>query len=159
MNKPRMAVAAFAFSASAFVGLTALENYRPVAYMPTPDDVPTKGFGSTVNEDGSPVKMGETITVPKALSLTLRDVKKFEGAVKQCVKVPLHQYEYDAFVSLAYNIGSQAFCSSTLVRVLNEGRYAEACAQISVWNKQGKKVLAGLVNRRKHERAICEGLA
>jgi lysozyme len=154
MSKPRTAIAAFALSASAFVGLTVLENYRPVAYMPTPDDVPTIGFGTTEG-----VKMGDTITPPKALVRALSDVQKYEGAIKQCVKVPLHQYEYDAFVSFAYNIGSGAFCGSTLVKVLNEGRYADACAQISRWNKQAGKVLPGLVNRRKHERAICEGLA
>jgi lysozyme len=154
MSKPRLVVAAFTLSASAFVGLTVLENYRPVAYMPTPNDVPTIGFGTTEG-----VKMGDTITPPKALVRALSDVQKYEGAIKQCVKVPLHQYEYDAFVGLAYNIGSGAFCSSTLVKVLNEGRYADACAEISRWNRQGGKVLPGLVNRRKHERAICEGLA
>jgi lysozyme len=154
MIKPRMAIAAFSISASAFVSLTVLESYRPVAYMPTPDDVPTIGFGTTEG-----VKMGDTITPPKALVRALSDVQKYEGAIKQCVKVPLHQYEYDAFVSFAYNIGSGAFCSSTLVKVLNEGRYADACAQISRWDKQAGKVLPGLVNRRKHERAICEGLA
>jgi lysozyme len=50
-------------------------------------------------------------------------VAKFEGAVKQCVTVPLAQYEYDAYISLAYNIGPTAFCGSTLVRLLNAGDY------------------------------------
>jgi lysozyme len=154
MIKQRIAIGGMAMSALAFVAMTLQEGWAPVAYMPTPDDVPTIGFGTTEG-----VKMGDTITPPKALVRALSDVQKYEGAIKQCVKVPLHQYEYDAYVSFAYNIGSGAFCSSTLVKVLNEGRYADACAQISRWDKQAGKVLTGLVNRRKHERAICEGRA
>jgi lysozyme len=155
VSKPRIAIGGMAMSALAFVAMTLQEGWAPVASLPTPNDVPTYGFGST----GPDVKLGDTITPPKALVRALSDVQKFEGALKQCVKVPLHQYEYDAYVSFAYNIGSGAFCSSTLVKVLNEGRYADACAQISRWDKQAGKVLTGLVNRRKHERAICEGLA
>lgn len=151
-SSPRIVIAAVTLSASAFVGLALHENYRGTAYMPTPNDVPTIGFGTT---DG--VKMGDTITVPKALSRALTDISKFEGAIKQCVKVPLHQYEYDAFVSFAYNIGSSAFCSSTLVRKLNAEDYAGACAEISRWNRQKGKVLDGLTIRREQERAACEG--
>ncbi|MBE5527621.1 glycoside hydrolase family 24, partial [Laribacter hongkongensis] len=105
------------------------------------------------------VKMGDRITPPKALARALTDVQKFEGALKQCVRVPLHQYEYDAFVSLAYNIGSGAFCSSTLVRKLNAGDYAGACAEIDRWIYAGGKRLPGLVKRRAEERARCEGKA
>ncbi|MBE5528800.1 glycoside hydrolase family 24, partial [Laribacter hongkongensis] len=103
------------------------------------------------------VKMGDRITPPKALARALTDVQKFEGALKQCVRVPLHQYEYDAFVSLAYNIGSGAFCGSTLVRKLNAGDYAGACAEIDRWTYAGGKRLPGLVKRRAEERARCEG--
>ena len=103
--------------------------------------------------------MGDRITPPKALARALTDVQKFEGAPKQCVRVPLHQHEYDAFVSLAYNIGSRAFCSSTLVRKLNAGDYAGACAEIDRWVYAGGKRLSGLVKRRAEERARCEGKA
>ena len=86
-------------------------------------------------------------------------MQKFEGALKQCVRVSLHQYECDAFVSLAYNIGSGAFCGSTLVRKLNAGDYAGACAEIDRWVYAGGKRLPGLVKRRAEERARCEGKA
>ncbi len=152
MNVARTTIVALAFSAAGFVGLTLYEDYRGAAYIPVAGDVPTIGFGTTEG-----VKLGDTITPPKAMARALRDVQKFEGAIKQCVKVPLHQWEYDAFVSLSYNIGAGAFCGSTLVRKLNAGDYAGACAEIDRWNRAGGKVLRGLVNRRASERALCEG--
>lgn len=61
-----------------------------------------------------------------------------------------------AFVSLAYNIGTGAFCRSTVARRFNAGDYADACAAIEMWNKAGGKVFKGLVRRRADERALCE---
>lgn len=150
MQRPRITVAALVLSASAFVGIAVHEAYRENAYLDSVQ-VPTVGFGTTEG-----VKLGQKITVEAALGRALQDVGKFEGALKNCVKVPLHQHEYDAYISLSYNIGSGAFCSSTLVRLLNAGDYAGACAQISRWNKAGGQVLNGLVNRRKAERELCE---
>ncbi len=154
MIKPRTAIAAFALSASAFVGLAMLENYRETAYIPVPGDVPTIGFGTTGG-----VRMGDTITPPKALARALSDVQKFEGALKKCVTVPLYQHEYDAFVSLMYNVGAQAFCNSTLVKRLNAGDYEAACAEIRRWNRQGGKVSPGLTRRREAEYRQCMGIA
>ena len=148
----RILVAALGLSASGLVGLTAYEGYTDHAIIPIPGDVPTLGFGTTEG-----VKLGDRITPHVALARALRDVQKFEGAVKQCVKVPLHQYEYDAYIQISYNIGPQAFCGSTLVRLLNAGKYAEACAQISRWNKAGGREVNGLTIRREKERALCEG--
>lgn len=152
MNKARIAISALALSASALVGIAVHEGYSPVAYRPVPGDVPTVGFGTTEG-----VKMGDRIEPVQALTRKLADVQRFEGALKQCVRVPLHQHEYDAFLSLAYNIGPGAFCGSTLVRLLNQGQYAEACAQISRWTKFRGQDLPGLVKRRAEERAKCEG--
>ena len=152
--RTRQIAAALTLSASALVGITLHEGYRDTAYIPVPGDVPTIGFGTTEG-----VKMGDRITPLKALARALSDVQKFEGALKQCVRVPLHQHEYDAFVSLAYNIGSGAFCGSTLVRKLNASDYAGACAEIDRWTYAGGKRLPGLVKRRAEERARCEGRA
>lgn len=148
----RTVIAALVLSAATFVGIVQFEDYSSTAYIPVPGDVPTIGFGTTAG-----VKLGDTITPPAALARALTDVSKFEAAIRQCVTVPLHQHEYDAFVSLAYNIGPSAFCTSTLVRLLNAGDYAGACAQISRWNKQGGRELPGLTKRRAAERAMCEG--
>ena len=153
MNKARIAISALALSATALVGIAVHEGYSPIAYRPVPGDVPTIGFGTT---DG--VKMGDRIDPVQALTRKLADVQRFEGALRQCVRVPLHQHEYDAFLSLAYNIGPGAFCSSTLVRLLNQGRYAEACDQILRWDRFQGAPLRGLTLRRRAEHRQCLGL-
>lgn len=152
MNKVRIAVSALALSASALVGIAVHEGYSPVAYRPVPSDVPTIGFGTT---DG--VKMGDRIDPVQALTRKLADVQRFEGALRQCVRVPLHQHEYDAFLSLAYNIGPGAFCGSTLVRLLNAGQYREACDQILRWDRFQGAPLRGLTLRRRAEHRQCLG--
>lgn len=156
MSRARVVIGALSISAAAFVGLLQHEAYRPKAYYATPAEqakgISTVGFGTT---DG--VKPGDTLAVEPALQRALSDVGRFEGAIKRCVTVPLHQHEYDAYASLAYNIGTGAFCGSTLVRRLNEGDYPGACAEISRWDKQGDQVLRGLTKRRADERARCEG--
>lgn len=152
MNKARVAISALALSATALVGIAVHEGYSPVAYRPVPGDVPTIGFGTT---DG--VKMGDRIDPVQALTRKLADVQRFEGALRQCVRVPLHQHEYDAFLSLAYNIGPGAFCGSTLVRLLNAGQYREACDQILRWDRFQGAPLRGLTLRRQDEHRKCLG--
>jgi lysozyme len=148
----RTRVAAMSLSAAALVGLALFEGYTDRAIQPVPGDKWTYGFGTA---DG--VKPGDKITPPQALARKLADVQKFEGALKRCVTVPLHQHEYDAFISLAYNIGDSAFCNSTLVRKLNAGDYAEACDQILRWDRFQGKPLRGLTLRRQAEHRQCTG--
>ena len=152
MTRVRVLLASLALSAAGLVGIAGYEGYTDRAVIPIPGDVPTIGFGTTGG-----VKLGDKTTPPAALRRALQDITKFEGAVKQCVTVPLHQWEYDAYLSLAYNIGSGAFCSSTLVRELNQGHYEEACKQILRWNRAGGRVVRGLVNRREAEYQTCMG--
>lgn len=150
MSRVRVAIAALALSAAGLVGIAQWEGYSGTAIIPVPGDVPTIGFGTTEG-----VKLGDKITPPVALARALRDVERHDIGV--CVTAPLHQYEYDAYTSLAYNVGINAFCGSTLVRKLNAGDYEGACKEISKWNRAGGRVLQGLVNRRESERATCEG--
>lgn len=148
----RRSISAIALSASALVGIALHEGYSDKAITPVPGDVPTIGFGTTAG-----VRLGDKITPPVALARALQDVQKFEGALKRCVTVPLHQYEYDAYVDLAYNIGAGAFCGSTLVKKLNAKDYAGACAQILVWDRFRGAPLRGLTVRRQAEYKQCMG--
>lgn len=148
----RAAATALSLSAAALVGLLLHEGYRGEAYIPVPGDVPTIGFGTTGG-----VKMGDRTTPERALQRALADVQKFEGALKRCVSVPLHQHEYDAYISFSYNVGSAAFCRSTLVRKLNAGDYSGACAELLRWTKAGGRELPGLVRRRQDEYLTCIG--
>lgn len=148
----RTQVAGLVLSASALVGIVAHEGYSSIAYFPVPGDVPTIGFGTTGG-----VKIGDKTNPVQALDRALKDVSKFEGAIRQCVTAPLHQYEYDAYVSLSYNIGARAFCGSTLVRKLNAQDYAGACQEILKWDKFQGGALRGLTLRRQSEFKKCSG--
>lgn len=152
MIAPRAAVAAMVLSASALVGIALHEGYRGEAYVPVKGDVPTIGFGQTAG-----VKPGDKTTPPRALAKLLDDANSHSEGIKRCIKVPLHQHEFDAYSSLAYNIGISAFCNSTLVKKLNQGAYAEACKQILRWDKFKGKPLRGLTLRRQAEHRTCMG--
>lgn len=156
-NKVRTGIAALALSAAGLLGIISSEGFTERAVIPVPGDVPTYGHGSTRKADGSPVRMGDTITRQQAAELVNKDASQFAAAIKRCVTVPLTQGEFDAYVSLTYNIGAGAFCKSTLVKRLNAGDYAGACAEIKRWDKMGGKVLRGLTARRQREYRMCVG--
>lgn len=125
------------------------EQFRPTAYLPTPHDVPTIGWGHTHG-----VKMGDTCTQPTAEAWFQQDVAGAAAEVNKVVTVPLKPNQFDALVSLAFNIGVGNFGGSTLVRKLNAGDIQGAAGQFAVWNKQGGRVLNGLVTRRAAEAAL-----
>jgi lysozyme len=114
----------------------------------------TIGFGTTKYPNGIRVKKGDTCTLDQAKAYMQNDLKSFEQTVNNTVKVLLNQNQFDALVSLAYNIGSTAFKNSTLVRQLNEGNYKAAANQFNVWVNAGGKRMQGLVNRRAAERTL-----
>ena len=87
--------------------------------------------------------------------MSYRDIQKTESAIHKCVHVPLSDGENSAFVSLAYNIGTSAFCSSTLVKKLNARDYEGACAEIKRWVYVNGKKSQGLINRRAKEYQTC----
>jgi lysozyme len=146
----RQDIAAISLSATALVAIALHEGYRENAYVPMAGDIPTIGFGTT-----SGVKLGDKTSPEKALQVALRDIQKFEGALKQCVKVPLTQGEYDVYISLSYNIGSGNFCRSTLVKKLNGQDYEGACKEILRWDQFQGKRLPGLTKRRQEEYLKC----
>ena len=165
MKKARIAVAVLSLSAAGFVGILTRESYTEGAVIPTKGDVLTLGFGTTEG-----VKMGDTTTPVKAVQRALTDSQKFEGALKRCVAVPLHQAEYDIYVDLAYNIGVFNFCTggkagqtSTLVKRLNAGDYAGACEAILMWKKAagfdcstpGNRQCAGVWTDRLNKHKQC----
>lgn len=151
--KTRMGIVSLALSATALVGIALNEGYRGEAYKDAVG-VPTVGYGETKG-----VKMGQKTTPDRALVQLLSSANSHADEIRQCIKVPLYQHEFDAYVSLAYNIGAKNFCHSTLVRKLNADDYSGACEQIKRWNKAGGKVLPGLTKRREKEYRMCMGEA
>ena len=162
--KARMAIGALSLSAAALVSIFAREGYTDRAVIPTKGDVPTVDFGTTVKEGGVPVRMGDTTNPVQAAQRSLAHIQKDEGVIKQCVKVPLSQAEYDVYVDLAYNIGAGAFCGSTIVKRLNAENYAGACEAILMWRyaagfdcaTPGNKRCAGLWTDRQRSHANCQ---
>jgi lysozyme len=119
------------------------EGVRRIPY----DDikkVKTVCVGSTKNVENRPYTM-------KECNDRLRtDLYEHGTGMLKCVKVPLSMTEYEAYLDFTFNVGTGAFCKSTMVKLLNEGKYPEACAQILRWVKQPE-----LAGRRKREYAKC----
>ena len=89
-------------------------------------------------------------------SLLREDTGSAVRGVQQAVKVPVSQGQFDALVSLSFNIGNSAFRASTLVKHLNAGNCKAAAMQFSRWVNAKGRVLPGLVKRRAAERALFE---
>lgn len=123
------------------------------AYL-CPAGVWTIGYGST----GSHVKPNSVITKPEAEALLIKDLMRFEKAVLAAVNETPLQEEFDAMVSLAFNIGIGGFTKSSVVRRYNAGDKAGAANAFGMWNKARVKgkltVLPGLVRRRAEEKAL-----
>ena len=156
MIKPstRQSVGGLGIGAALLVSVMMHEGYTDKAVIPVPGDVPTIGVGRTEG-----VHMGDKTEPVREMMMLLKNLDKYGNGIKACINVPLYQYELDAFVSLAYNIGINAFCNSTLVKKLNAGDYAGACEQIMIWDKFKGKPLKGLTNRRSEEYRTCRGSA
>jgi lysozyme len=150
------------------------EGYSDQAIIPVRGDVATICFGATEG-----VKLGDKSHPVACLERFGRDVTKYEAMVKECVKVPLAQREYDAFVDLAYNVGKgkvgvkDGFCYrkeggySSVVRKVNAGDYEGACEAILNWKMyqgkdcskpENKRLCGGIWTRRLEARAKCLGL-
>jgi lysozyme len=149
----RVKAGALAFSATALITLAVNEGFSDHAYIPVKGDVPTIGYGTTEG-----VKLGDRTTPIEALKALNRDVATYENDIKKCIKVPISQNEFDAYVDFAYNVGPGAFCHSTLVRLLNAGQYTNACKELLHWNRFHGRVLEGLVRRRHEEYDTCMGV-
>lgn len=114
----------------------------------------TIGYGWILPVDGKPVRPGMTIDQATADRLLKTGLVSYEKDVQKIVKVKLTQGQFDALVSFAYNIGSRALSTSTLLKKLNTGDIKGAADEFLRWNKAGGKVMNGLTRRREAERAL-----
>nr|DAU80121.1 MAG TPA: Lysozyme [Caudoviricetes sp.] len=114
----------------------------------------TIGVGHT----GKDVKEGMEITEEKAIELLKLDLRRFEDVVNKNINVTLKQHEFDALISLAFNIGCAAFSNSTVVKKINTGaKMCEVEEAWKMWRKGGGKVLPILVRRREREVKMYKG--
>lgn len=117
----------------------------------------TIGTGHTAAAGPPDPNVVKTITMAENDAILARDLAKFEAGVDAAIKRPMTQNQFDAFVSLAFNIGIGAFSKSSVARRFNAGDAAGAAAAFMLWTKAGGRVLQGLVNRRHSEMAQFKG--
>lgn len=124
------------------------EGFRAYPYT-CPGGSLTIGYGTTV-------KPGQytSVTKEQAEAMLRKSISGFERSIKNLVKVPLSQNQYDALVSFTYNVGAGSLKRSTLLKKLNSGDYQGAADELLRFTKSNGKVLQGLVKRRERERNL-----
>jgi lysozyme len=121
------------------------EGCKLKAYL-CPAGVPTIGYGHTKG-----VKMGDVITEDVANSYLLDDIIEAHKGIDRVVKVSLTDNQLGALTSFVFNLGIGNLTSSTLLKLINQGKYLEASAQFLRWDKANGTTLIGLTNRRAEE--------
>lgn len=152
-----MLVAAMSLSAIGFIGIVTHESYTDTAIIPTKNDVPTVGFGSTKKEDGSPVKLGDTTTPVRALVMAQAHLSREETMFRESLPgVKLTQGEYDLYVDFLYQYGISNWRSSSMRRHLLAGNYKDACDALLLWRKAGGYDCSNLIDGKPNKR--CWGV-
>lgn len=128
--------------------LKQFEELRLTAYLDG-GGVPTIGWGHTKG-----VTLGQTITIEKAEQFLSEDLHDAELAVWREVHYGLAPHQFDALVSLVFNIGVSAFRKSTLLKKLNASDIAGAANEFNRWVFDNGKKVKGLVTRRKKEQQL-----
>jgi lysozyme len=150
------------FKASALaISLTALlmiandEGYSSKPYRDI-NGVWTNGYGNATID---PTKV---VSQKEALSDLKQNISANAMQMAECIKVPVTQNQYDAYINLSYNIGYNAFCKSTIVKKLNIGDDIGSCNAIMLYTFVGGKDCKiksnkcyGIVTRREYEKSLC----
>lgn len=132
-----------------------LEGYRDAAY-PDVAGIWTIGYGHTKD-----VKKGDVCTKQQALEWLSQDVSWAWISIQRLVKKPLTQNQLGSLLSFVYNIGSDAFSNSGVLRAINYGSPCDVPMQMKKWNEitiDGKRFVSqGLINRRAKEAQLWIG--
>ena len=160
----RQAVAGLVITGAVLVSVWVSEDFISPAYQDV-GGVITIGPGRT----GPDVKMGDTTTPVRELVISLHSLEtKYADPIRRCIKVPLHQHEFDGLVETAYNAGAGAVCREVAPRfnaAVTDADYTAACEFIKTWRVtvKGKNCFDrknncyGLVNRRMKDATTCLG--
>ena len=147
--RARIAVASLALSASAFVGIVLSEGYTETAVIPTKNDRPTVGHGSTFHADGTPVKMGDRTTPTRALVTARAHITREEAIFQKSLPgASLHQAEYDLYMDWVYQYGTGRWRSSSMRTHILAGDYRAACDALLAYKLSGGYDCSTPGNRR-----------
>jgi lysozyme len=133
--------------------IKAFEGLKLQAYF-CPAGVPTIGYGHTRTVTKADVTAGKRITPSEAEELLKQDLRTFEAAVWAATGGDLNQAQFDALVSLAFNIGVAGLKKSTVLKAHIRGDFESASRAFGLWNKSKGKTLPGLTRRRAAEAAL-----
>lgn len=157
MNKVRIAVAALTLSFAGFMGIALREHYTDEAIIPTKGDVPTVGFGSTVHEDGSRVRMGDKTDPIRALVKVKAHIDREEQAFRDSLPgVKLTQGEYDLYMDFMYQFGIGNWRGSSMRRNLLAGEYVKACDALLLYRYSAGYDCSTTINGKRNK--VCWGV-
>ncbi len=118
------------------------ESCRLIAYLDS-KGVPTIAWGHTAG-----VQLGDTCTQEQADAWLQQDIGWAVSVVNRYVTIAVTQGEFDALVDFTFNCGTGNFQHSTLLALVDQGRFADAAKEFERWDKSGGQVVAGLLRRR-----------
>jgi lysozyme len=115
--------------------------------------VATIGYGATFYPSGKKVTMQDApISLATAKWMLKETANKFAVDVDKMIKANVNQNQFNAIVSLAYNIGLGGLAKSSLLKKVNANPSDPTIRNsFLVWNKAGGRVLDGLTKRRTKE--------
>ena len=153
MALPRKLAAGAAGVALAVPLIAQWEGLRLTAYRDVVG-IPTICYGETLG-----VQMGQAATKAECDATLALRVAQFATEIDKCLPPSLPEQTAAAFVSVAYNIGSPAFCKSSMSRLALRGDLRGACNALLLWDK-GRingvlQRIRGLTNRRQDEHRLC----
>lgn len=142
----------------------------PAAFVAYEHTLPSEGFHQEVYIDpvGLPtvcvgrmdrsLKLGQKFTLEQCMDMFAEDWKKHQDQLDSVVKVDYKsEWQREALTDFTFNVGIGNVRSSTLIKLLNQGKHTEACRQLTRWVKAGGKTLRGLVTRRANTMPYCMG--
>lgn len=157
MKNNRVAVGGLSLSAMAFVALLSFEGYTSKAVIPTVNDRPTVGFGSTFQQDGTPVKLGDTTDPVSAAQTAIVHIQKDERKVRDSLPgVYLNQAEYDVYMDWVYQYGTANWQGSSMRRRLLDGDHKGACDALLLWKRADGYDCSTMINGQPNKR--CYGV-
>ncbi|MDR0700946.1 MAG: glycoside hydrolase family protein [Azoarcus sp.] len=165
--KSRLPIATLTASAAFLIALAVSEGYAPAVVKTAADPVPTGGFGSTKNEAGQPLQLGEALPPVRALVVLRAHVTRDEACFQRSLPgVKLTQGEYDTYLDFVYQYGCGTWQKSTSRARLLAGDYQGAADAILRYrysngvdcSAPGNKTCSGVWTRQRerHARLIAE---
>ena len=117
---------------------------------------PEQGKMKIEERDGFPLKDADnrTFSMDEVDGILKSDLQRFERGVLSLCPVSLTQGNFDGLVSFSFNVGLGTLQRSTLRQKVLRGDMEGAADELLKYCKAGGKVLKGLENRRKDERAL-----